>query len=114
MKDFDVCCKMNNNNFDNNLFTQCMATTSVLMYIARTFDAFISIRALVIKSILSKLVDSDELGRLFSIIAIIEAFGKFVFVSIYSLIYEHTLDTWPSAFYFLSFIFLVLTALLFM
>lgn len=84
-----------------------------MMYIARTLDAFISIRALVLKSILSKFVDSNELGRSFSIIAIIEAFGKFVFVSLYSVIYENTLDTWPSAFYFFSFIFLVLTALLF-
>lgn len=90
-----------------------MATTTAMMYFARTFDAFISIRALVIKSILSKIVATDELGRLFCIIGIIEAFGKFVFVSVYSLIYSNTLDTWPAAFYFFSFIFLVITALLF-
>lgn len=92
---------------------QCMATTTTMMYVARTFDAFISIRALVIKSALSKLVEADELGRLFSIVGIIEAIAKFVFVSAYSLIYKNTLDTWPAAFYFVSFIFLVITAILF-
>ncbi|XP_055321169.1 uncharacterized protein LOC129577699 isoform X2 [Sitodiplosis mosellana] len=89
------------------------AETLVMMYFARTLDAFISIRALVIKSILSKFVDADELGRSFSIIAIIEAIGKFVFVSLYSVVYESTLENWPAAFYFVSFIFLVITAILF-
>lgn len=84
-----------------------------MMYVARTFDAFISIRALVLKSILSKYVESDELGRSFSIIAIVEAIGKLVFVSLYSIVYENTLETWPAAFYFASFIFLVMTAILF-
>lgn len=84
-----------------------------MMYVARTFDAFISIRALVLKSILSKYVEQDELGRSFSIIAIVEAIGKFVFVSLYSIVYENTLDTWPAAFYFVSFIFLAITAVLF-
>lgn len=92
---------------------QTLATTISMMYVARTLDAFISIRALVIKSILSKYVNTDELGRSFSIIAIIEAIGKFVFVSLYSVVYENTLETWPAAFYFVSFIFLVLTAILF-
>lgn len=85
-----------------------------MMYIARTFDAFISIRALVIKSILSKYVNADELGRSFSIIAIIEAIGKFVFVSLYSFVYENTLESWPAGFYFVSFIFLAITAILFL
>lgn len=84
-----------------------------MMYFARTLDAFISIRALVIKSILSKFVDADELGRSFSIIAITEALGKFIFVSLYSVVYESTLENWPAAFYFVSFIFLVITAILF-
>jgi len=91
-----------------------LATTISMMYIARTFDAFISIRALVIKSILSKYVDADELGRSFSIIAIIEAIGKFVFVSLYSFVYENTLESWPAGFYFVSFVFLVITAILFL
>lgn len=93
---------------------QTVATTLSMMYVARTLDAFISIRALVIKSILSKYVNADELGRSFSIIAIIEAIGKFVFVSLYSVVYENTLETWPAAFYFVSFIFLVITAILFL
>lgn len=89
------------------------ASTLSMMYVARTLDSFISIRALVIKSILSKFVNADELGRTFSIIAIIEAIGKFVFVALYSVVYENTLETWPAAFYFVTFIFLAITAILF-
>lgn len=85
----------------------------MMLYVARTFDAFISIRALVLKSILSKFVEADELGRSFSIIAIVEALAKFVFVFLYSVIYETTLESWLGAFYFASLIFLVITAILF-
>lgn len=92
---------------------QATATTAFMLYVARTFDAFISIRALVLKSILSKFVDADELGRSFSIIAIVEALAKFIFVFWYSVIYEYTLETWLGAFYFASLVFLVITAVLF-
>lgn len=100
-------------NFSRLIQLQTLATTISMMYVARTLDAFISIRALVIKSILSKYVNADELGRSFSIIAIIETIGKMIFVALYSVVYEYTLETWPSAFYFVSFIFLVITAILF-
>jgi len=90
-----------------------LATTGTMLYVARTIDMFISVRALTIKSVLSTFVDPEELGRIFSIIGIIEAFGKFVFVSIYSIIYEETLETWPSAFYMCSFVCLLVTAFLF-
>lgn len=52
-------------------------------------------------------------GRIFSIIGIIEAFGKFVFVSGYSLIYKNTLETVPGAFYICSLFCLILTAAFF-
>lgn len=115
------------------------------MYVARSLDMFVSVRALTIKSTISTFVEVEELGmlthiigsimiyvcvvdhnsyiavlylmfagRIFSIIGILEAFGKFVFVSWYSIIYEETLETWPSAFYMCSFVCLVVTAVLFM
>lgn len=85
-----------------------------MMYIAQTFDAFTSIRALVIRSIISKLVEADELGRTFSMLAIIESIDRFIFLSFYSIIYEQTIETWPGAFYFVSFLILVITAVLFL
>lgn len=108
-----------------------------MMYAARTVDMFVSVRAVTLKSIISSCVDGAELGngaiahrcdartksglssqkktgRIFSIIGIIEAFGKFVFVSTYSLIYKNTLETWPSAFYVASFLCLALTTVLFL
>lgn len=80
------------------------------LYIARTVDMFVSVRALTLKSIISVFVDSTELGRIFSIIGIIEAFAKFVFVSVYSLLYQYTLETLPSAFYLCSFFCLLIVA----
>lgn len=91
-----------------------LATTITMMYIAQTFDAFTSIRALVIRSIISKLVDADELGRTFSMLAIIESLDRFVFLSFYSIVYERTLESWPAAIYFISFIILMITACLFL
>lgn len=99
--------------FNYVIVLQASATTTFLMYVARSFDAFISIRALVIKSILSKFVDPEELGRSFSIIAIIEAICKMIFVSLYSEIYVNTLESWPGAFYFATLIFFIITAVLF-
>ncbi|KAG4076448.1 hypothetical protein HA402_005891 [Bradysia odoriphaga] len=89
------------------------AATSTMLYVARTIDMFVSVRALTLKSIISVFVDSTELGRIFSIIGIIEAFAKFVFVSVYSLIYQHTLETLPSAFYICSFVCLVVVAVIY-
>jgi len=89
------------------------ATTSLMLYIARTVDMFVSVRALTLKSIISTYVDSAELGRIFSIIGIIEALAKFVFVSIYSLIYKYTLESLASAFYICSFFCLVIVAVMF-
>lgn len=84
------------------------------MYAARTVDMFVSVRAVTLKSIISTFVDNAELGRIFSIIGIIEAFGKFVFVSTYSIVYKVTLDSWPSAFYMVSFLCLSVTTVLFL
>lgn len=88
-------------------------TTSVMIYVGRVFDAFVTIRGLVVRSVLSKFVDPDELGRSFSIIGIIEAIGKFIFVFVYSTIYENTLETWPGAFYLATFIAMIATIILF-
>ncbi|KAJ6636395.1 Proton-coupled folate transporter [Pseudolycoriella hygida] len=89
------------------------ATTSFMLYVARTVDMFVSVRALTLKSIISIYVDSTELGRIFSIIGIIEAFAKFVYVSVYSLIYQYTLESLPSAFYICSLFCLVIVAIMF-
>lgn len=89
------------------------ASTSTMLYVARTIDMFVSVRALTLKSIISVFVDSTELGRIFSIIGIIEAFAKFVFVSVYSLIYQYTLETLPSAFYLCTFVCLVVVAVIY-
>lgn len=84
-----------------------------MMYIGRTVDMFVSVRALTLKSIISTFVENAELGRIFSIIGIIESFAKFVFVSSYSIIYKFTLETWPGAFYIVSCFCLCVTTVLF-
>lgn len=45
-------------------YTQTAATTSTMLYVARTIDMFVSVRALTLKSIVSVFVDSTELGKI--------------------------------------------------
>lgn len=39
------------------------ATTATMMYVARTIDMFVSVRALTLKSIISTFVETAELGN---------------------------------------------------
>lgn len=40
-----------------------MVTTSTMLYVARTVDMFVSVRALTLKSIISTFVFAEELGK---------------------------------------------------
>lgn len=114
-----------------------------MYYIARTADMFISIRVLTLKSIISSIVHSDEIGKnsysstifpfflrdkfssinvrlfnfigkVFSLMGILESVGRLIFVPVYATIYERTLSTWAGSFYIFSFFVLSFAAVLFM
>ena len=66
------------------------------------------------KSIISRNVHTDELGRIYSVLGIMDAFDLFLFPYIYSAIYIDTVDTFPGAIYLFSEIFLIPTLIIFM
>lgn len=102
-------------NFNFLLFcSQANAVSTLWMYAARLCDMFVSVRVLTLKSITSVVVESDEIGKVFSIMGILESLGRSFFVPVYAIIYERTLATWPSAFYVFSFVILVLAAILYL
>lgn len=90
-----------------------ISTTTLMFYTGTTIDLFVSTKAVAIKSIISKTIPSSELGKIFSVLGIIDSIDAFIFPSIYSFVYLHTVETFIGAFYFLSEFFFVLTLIMF-
>lgn len=84
-----------------------------MFYIGTTIDFFISTKAVAIKSIISKTIPADELGRMFSVLGIIDSIDAFIFPSLYSFVYLKTVETFVGAIYFLSEFFFALTLIMF-
>lgn len=90
------------------------AVTTFMFYAGTTVDIFISTKAIAIKSIVSKVIATDELGKIFSILGILESIAQFIFPPIYSITYYNTVDVFLGAIYFLSEFLFLLTLVLFM
>ena len=85
-----------------------------MFYVGTTIDMFVSTKAIAIKAIISKVIEADELGKMFSILGIIESSVQFIFPPLYSFVYLHTVEAFIGAIYFLSEFFFTLTLILFM
>lgn len=85
-----------------------------MFYAGTTIDLFVSTKAIAIKSILSKIIATDELGRMFSFLGVIESGVTFVFPTLYSFVYLATVETFIGAIYFLSEFFFLVTLIMFM
>lgn len=84
-----------------------------MFYTGTTIDLFVSTKAIAIKSIISKTIPASELGKIFSVLGIIDSIDAFIFPSLYSFVYLHTVETFIGAFYFLSEYFFILTLIMF-
>lgn len=84
-----------------------------MFYVGTTIDVFVSTKAIAIKSIISKTIPANELGKIFSVLGIIESVVAFIFPSLYSFVYLHTVESFIGAFYFLSEFFFALTLIMF-
>jgi hypothetical protein len=84
-----------------------------MFYAGTTIDLFLSTKAIAIKSIISKTIPEAELGRMFSVLGIIDSLDAFIFPSLYSFIYLKTVDVFVGAIYFLSEFFFILTLIMF-
>jgi hypothetical protein len=84
-----------------------------MFYLGTTIDLFLSTKSVAIKSIISKTIPEAELGRIFSVLGIIDSLDAFIFPSLYSFVYLKTVDVFVGAIYFLSEFFFILTLIMF-
>jgi MFS transporter, PCFT/HCP family, solute carrier family 46, member 3 len=84
-----------------------------MFYAGTTFDIFVSTKAIAIKSIVSKIIPATELGKMFSVLGIIDSIDALIFPSIYSFVYLNTVETFTGAIYLLSEFFFILTLIMF-
>lgn len=90
------------------------ASTSLMFYCGLTVDFLVSAKAIAIKSVISRNVDADELGRVYSILGVTDAIDLFVFPFLYSIIYYNSVDKFRGAIYIFSELFFVIVLALFM
>ncbi|XP_063702503.1 uncharacterized protein LOC134832419 [Culicoides brevitarsis] len=87
--------------------------TEEQMYYAIFCDMFGHARYIAIKSMISKIVQSEELGRVYSILGVSDNLDLLVVAPIYSLIYYQTIETLPGAIFLFSEVWLVAGLVLF-
>ncbi|KAG4068207.1 hypothetical protein HA402_008848 [Bradysia odoriphaga] len=85
-------------------FVCITVTTTFMLYVARTLDMFGGLRSLVAMSVISTVVDSTEIGKIYSVVGVLENLSCFIFVPIYTNIYKYTVDTFPNAYFICSFV----------
>ncbi|CAH1640273.1 unnamed protein product [Spodoptera littoralis] len=79
-----------------------MAPNRTIYFLGPVLDMFSSAGATSLRSIATKLVNADEVGKTSSLISISEALIPVIYSPIYSKVYLLTLSTMPGAFYFIS------------
>ncbi|OWR47491.1 adenylate cyclase, partial [Danaus plexippus plexippus] len=79
-----------------------MAPTRTIYFIGPVLDMFSSAGATSLRSIATKLVKTDEVGKTSSLISISEALVPVIYSPVYSKLYLSTLSTFPGAFYLIS------------
>jgi PCFT/HCP family folate transporter-like MFS transporter 1/3 len=90
------------------------AITTFMFYFGTTVDIFVSTKAIAIKAIISKVIATDELGKIFSVLGILESVANVIFPPLYSFVYNQTVGSFLGAIYFLSEFLFLLTLILFM
>uniref|UniRef100_A0A336KPQ4 CSON013923 protein n=1 Tax=Culicoides sonorensis TaxID=179676 RepID=A0A336KPQ4_CULSO len=84
-----------------------------MIYLAGGIDMFNSAPAVAIRSVLSKIVAVDELGRLYTVMSVLETLISPLSVKAYVKIFQDYLETKPGTFYFLTVGLLAVVILLF-
>ncbi|CAH1708580.1 unnamed protein product [Aphis gossypii] len=83
-------------------FVYAFAPTALIFYIAPLVEIINGTSFIAMRSIISKLVPSDELGKVNSIFGVCEAIVPLIYGPMYSSVYKHTLKTFPGAFFLLG------------
>ncbi|XP_044757876.1 uncharacterized protein LOC123316031 [Coccinella septempunctata] len=83
-------------------FASAFATTPLYFYVAALTEILNGSSHIAMRSIMSKLVTSEELSQTFSLFGLCEALTPLFFGPLYSYVYHQTIETFPGAFYFVS------------
>ncbi|KAL4120330.1 hypothetical protein QTP88_013046 [Uroleucon formosanum] len=83
-------------------FVYAFAPTAFIFYLAPLVEIINGTSFIAMRSIISKLVPSDELGKVNSIFGVCEALVPLIYGPMYSSVYKHTLKTFPGAFFLLG------------
>lgn len=94
-------------------FLQAFSTSTKTIYWAVIFDMFGQARYITIKSMISKIVQTDELGRVYSILGVMDNLDMLILVPIYSIIYYKTIDVFPGGIFLFSEFWLICALVLF-
>lgn len=79
-----------------------MAPTRTIYFLGPILDMLSAAGATSLRSIITKLVDADEIGKASSLISISEALVPVIYSPVYSKVYLTTLSTFAGAFYLIS------------
>ena len=77
-------------------------TTEWMLYVGCAISVLDSTSTTVFRSLITKIVQPDEIGKVFSVIAIFQAIVPFIGVPLFGMLYKNTVATQPNAFIFLA------------
>lgn len=80
-------------------FVYAFAATDLIFYLAPIVDIVNGTSFIAMRSIISKLVTPDELGKVTSLFGVSEAIVPLIYGPMYSVIYSATLNSMPGAFF---------------
>ncbi|XP_053605348.1 probable peptidoglycan muropeptide transporter SLC46 [Plodia interpunctella] len=83
-------------------FMYAFATKTWHIYIAPLIEIFNGTSFIAMRSMVSKLVDKDELGKVNSFFGLAEAMMPLVYAPMYTTVYTATIKTFPGAFFLLG------------
>ncbi|CAK1544116.1 unnamed protein product [Leptosia nina] len=83
-------------------FMYAFATKTWHIYIAPLIEIFNGTSFIAMRSMVSKLVDKDELGKVNSFFGVAEAMMPLVYAPMYTSVYTATIKTFPGAFFLLG------------
>ncbi|CAB3244239.1 unnamed protein product [Arctia plantaginis] len=78
-------------------FIYCFAQTGLVFYFGPMIDIMNGIPLLAMRSIMSKMVEGHEIGKLSSLVGIVENLSPLIYVPLYAKVYSATMEVLPGA-----------------
>ncbi|KAJ2948495.1 hypothetical protein O0L34_g7745 [Tuta absoluta] len=88
-----TCCKVVAN------FVYAYSPTKNWFYSGPVFDIFGGVGTTAIRSIGTKVVEPEEVGKMCSVIGLVEAITPVIYTPVYAIVYEKTIETFEGMFY---------------